>query len=191
LLVLDSQKLGAVAVLTVCLLLYGAFLYHSRLPVRETPLPWGEQGPGLIALELADENRGGAIYFLPEETTIEQIRESIGIPKMPEISDLRNIKEMGISSGSTLMISPSRELKIGDMIAARKMALGLPLDLNQVSEEDLSLVPGIGEKTAFQIVRVRNEKGAFRDLSDLMTVPGIKEKKFNAIKVYFIVKPTS
>jgi competence protein ComEA len=66
--------------------------------------------------------------------------------------------------------------------------LGLRIDLNRASEKDLSLVPGIGDRMAAQIMRLRLEKGEFRDLSDLVMVPGIKEKKLNSLKDYLMVR---
>jgi competence protein ComEA len=79
-------------------------------------------------------------------------------------------------------------MKIEEISAARRLALGLPVDLNRASEGDLSLVPGIGERMAVQIVQLRIERGEFRNLSDLMAVPGIKEKKLNGLKGYLIVR---
>ena len=49
-------------------------------------------------------------------------------------------------------------------------------------------MPGIGDRMAAQIVQLRLEKGAFRDLSDLAAVPGIKEKKLNSLKDYLMVR---
>jgi DNA uptake protein ComE-like DNA-binding protein len=39
---------------------------------------------------------------------------------------------------------------------------------------------------AYQIIQLRKQKGAFRDLSDLTAVSGIKEKKLNGLKGYLI-----
>jgi competence protein ComEA len=75
------------------------------------------------------------------------------------------------------------------MAAARKLALGLPVDVNRISEEELSLVPGIGEIMAYKIIQLRRERGGFRDLTDLTALPGIKEKKLNSLKGYLIVRP--
>jgi hypothetical protein len=185
-LVSQVQRLGAVVVLMASITLYGIFLYHSRQPMTlEAPLPWGDQGKDLIAVEVICTHGRGGIYFLPEKTTTQQILE---MARMPKIESRIQIINAGISSGSSLMTAPSGEWIIGDMPAARKMALGLPLDLNRASEEDLSLVPGIGEKIAFQIIQLRTKQGEFRYLSDLMAVPGIKEKKIQDIEAYLNIK---
>jgi hypothetical protein len=125
------------------------------------------------------------IYFLPKGTAIEKIREVGGIP---EGNDRMGIAEGGISDGALMVISRGTEVQIGEISAARRLALGLPIDLNRALEGDLSLVPGIGDKMAARIVRLRKDKGKFRNLSDLMAVSGIKGKKLNGLKRYLIVR---
>jgi len=65
----------------------------------------------------------------------------------------------------------------------------MPIDLNHASAEELSQVPGIGEKLAIQIVQLRQLRRQFESVSDLMAVQGIKEKKLNNLKKYLTVKP--
>jgi len=127
-----------------------------------------------MAVEIAGGSGSEGIYFLPEGTTIEKIRKIVLIP---ETRDDGRIDGVGISAGCVLVWSGHGEVNIGEMSAAKRLALGLPVDVNHASEEDLSLIPGIGEKMAYQIVQLRNQKGVFHDLSDLAAVPGIKEKK--------------
>lgn len=53
---------------------------------------------------------------------------------------------------------------------------------NLASAETLSLLPGIGKKTAEEIIRYRNEHGDFQSCEDFLNVPGIGEKTVNKIK---------
>jgi competence protein ComEA len=183
-LVSEGQKLGTLTVLMVSLTFYAVSLFNAKQPVRESPLPWGSQGPGSMVVEVRG-GRGEGVYFLPEGTKLDKIREVAGIQ---EVNDRMGIADRWISDGSLLVISPAGEMKIEEISAARRLALGLPVDLNRASEGDLSLVPGIGERMAAQIVQLRIERGEFRNLSDLMAVPGIKEKKLNGLKDYLIVR---
>ncbi|MCX5818948.1 MAG: helix-hairpin-helix domain-containing protein [Deltaproteobacteria bacterium] len=184
-LVSEAQRLGAIAVLMISLTVYGVSLFHARQPIRETPLPWGNQGQGLMAVEVAGDQGRDGIYFLTEGMTVEKVLYIAGIPRM---NHQGKTDFVGISTGSAVMASPQGEVNIGEMAAARKLALGLPVDLNRISEEELSLVPGIGEKMAYQIIQLRRERGGFRDLADLTALPGIKEKKLNGLKGYLIVR---
>jgi competence ComEA-like helix-hairpin-helix protein len=184
--VLEGQRLGSLALLTVSLAFYGVSLFNARQPVREAAIPWGSQGPGLMAVEVMGGPGREGIYFLPVGVTIGKMRE---IAVIPETEGQVRIEGARISAGS-LVTSGQGEVKIGEMAAAKRLALGLPVDVNHASEEDLSLIPGIGGKIAYQIVQLRKQKGAFRDLSDLMTVPGIKEKKLNDLRLYLIAGQT-
>ena len=53
------------------------------------------------------------------------------------------------------------------------MTLGLPLDLNRATAEDLDAIPGIGPALAQRIVDYRQAHGPFKKIEDLMEVSGI------------------
>lgn len=181
-----AQRLGSAAILLISLACYGISLLQARQPDREIPLPWGNQGPGLMAVEFSGDRGRDGIYFLPEGTTPEKALFFIGIP---DANPRGKTASAELSTGSVLMVSDRGELSISDMGAAKKLALGVPVDLNCISEEELSLIPGIGEKTASMIVQLRREMGGFRDLGDLTALPGIKERKLNSLKRYLAVRP--
>jgi competence protein ComEA len=182
----EAQRKGAAAVMVISLAVYGASFFHVRQPVRETPLPWGDQGPSLMAVEVVGDRKKDGIYFLPEGMSLAKVLSHIGIPETNQ--SVKTGSDV-ISTGSALRVTPQGETSIGEMAAARKLALGLPVDLNRISEEELSLIPGIGEKTAYQIIQLRNEMGGFKDLADLKALSGIKEKKLNSLKGYLEVRP--
>jgi competence protein ComEA len=182
----ETQRTGSLAILMISLAVYGVSLLNARQPARGAPIPWGSQGPGLMAVEFSGDRERDGVYFLPEGSNVEKVIHLIGIPDANLRSKTGPIE---VSSGSILTVSPRGELSIGKMTAAKQLALGLPVDLNYISEEELSLVPGIGEKTAYKIIELRRELGGFKDLADLTAVPGIKEKKLNALKRYLTVRP--
>jgi len=59
------------------------------------------------------------------------------------------------------------------MSASMRLLLGLPLDINRVTRQDLTLINGIGPKLASAIVATRRERGRFKRLDDLQDVLGI------------------
>jgi DNA uptake protein ComE-like DNA-binding protein len=75
-------------------------------------------------------------------------------------------------------------LRVGDMRAAARLALGIPIDINIASAEEISLVPGIGQKLGAEIFQFRLSRGKIESLSELTAVPGIKEKKLNSLRKY-------
>ncbi len=61
------------------------------------------------------------------------------------------------------------------------------INLNTAGVEELTLVPGIGKVTAGNIIKVRNQKGKFRRLEELLEVKRIGQKTFNKISRYFYI----
>lgn len=61
-------------------------------------------------------------------------------------------------------------------------ASGGKVNLNSAGESELEALPGVGPATAKRIVQDRETNGPFRAVEDLMRVPGIGPKKFEALK---------
>lgn len=59
---------------------------------------------------------------------------------------------------------------------------GGKVDLNTASAQELDVLPGVGPSTAAKIVADREANGPYRSAEDLMRVPGIGAKKFDALK---------
>lgn len=64
-----------------------------------------------------------------------------------------------------------------------------PLDVNAATEEELDLLPGIGEVLAGRIVQYREEHGPFQSPEDLLNVDGIGESTLANIRDRIIITP--
>ena len=62
------------------------------------------------------------------------------------------------------------------------------VDLNRAGADELMKLPGIGEKRADEIIRLREEKGGFSSKEDLLEISGISERLLESIYDQIIVK---
>lgn len=72
----------------------------------------------------------------------------------------------------------------GDSSGPNQPRQSYRIDLNKATLQDLTLMPGIGAKTANRILDNRNLHGPFRSLSDLARVRGIGPKTIQEISPY-------
>ena len=61
------------------------------------------------------------------------------------------------------------------------------VNINETTEEILQLLPGIGPKTAKEIIRYGKEHHGFKTPEELMKVPGISPKLYNSIKESILI----
>jgi len=84
-----------------------------------------------------------------------------------------------------------RVLELSDTIAYVKKDLTSlaekSINLNTAGINEFIKLPGIGEKTAEKIIQLRNKRGKFKRLEELMDVGGIGEVKFNKIKKFLYI----
>ncbi len=67
----------------------------------------------------------------------------------------------------------------------------LIVDLNDATEAELNLLPGVGEKLASDILKYRDDVGGFRSIEELMNIRGIKEGRLLSLKKYIRVSENS
>lgn len=88
------------------------------------------------------------------------------------------------------LVDPAHSLRVSEMPAppdAPGILEGEVLDLNTAAEEDLTRLPGIGEKRAADIAAWREEHGGFADKEELMQISGIGAGTYERIAPYVAV----
>jgi competence protein ComEA len=73
-------------------------------------------------------------------------------------------------------------LRHGAIAGERRLALGLPIDLNVASAADLDALPGIGPGLAARILADRASRGKFGRVEDLRRVRGIGPKRLARLR---------
>ncbi len=76
-----------------------------------------------------------------------------------------------------------------DIERAEPIAIDFKIDVNRADWPELTLMPNIGEQLAKRIITDRQERGPFRDLSELRRVRGIGPKTLESMKPFLLPLP--
>lgn len=99
------------------------------------------------------------------------------------------VEKLAIQNGTDLKLARKRsgvlEVKAGSMSAAHCIVLGIPMDINLMTQEDLDLIPGVGPALARRVVEYRQLNGGKMGIQDLIFIDGIGENKYMRLKKYF------
>jgi DNA uptake protein ComE-like DNA-binding protein len=153
------------------------------------PEPFSKKDIGTLTIALYMDGQERGVYFMPPGATIADLMRAAGATRSPEFDSEVDYHRLLTGDKVYLNSVASSPPVIGRMSAAQSLALDLPVDINQASFDDLVLVPGIGESTAARIIALREAKGGLRSREELKELSGIKEKKFDTIKKYFLALP--
>ena len=182
-----EQVFGSFALLAVTAIVIFIAL-PSGIPHEPSnpDIPFTIEKPGTIAVEIAGESGRNGIYFIPKGSTVASFFDMAGITAAGVNRETRRAPTLRSATTVTLMSSPPG-MSVDPMSADKRLALGIPIDLNRSSFADLVLVPGIGEKTAEKIVEERRFNGAFVRIEELARVKGIKEKRLEKLRRYLCI----
>ena len=183
-----SQALVALLVSLLLMSVYGWSRYtqhsESRKPAQ---LP-----TKYVFIQVTGKVKNPGTYTFSKAVTIAQVVARAG----GLLSSLRAVDQSAWSQGQ---IENGRRIQIivdssgfasqrmAWMAVDLRLALGLPLDVNQASVAELSQVPGINHKLAHGIVALRFRKGRFSKLENLCEVKGIGPATVNRLRPYLKV----
>lgn len=133
-------------------------------------------GPGRAAAIVEERERGGAFRSVEDLARVAGIGPATAGRLAPYV-DLpsegrgaaKGARIGGRNSGGTASPDPRRPATS-------------TVDVNRASPEELVALPGIGPAIAVRIVRVRDERGRFLRLEDLLEVPGIGPSRLERIR---------
>ena len=76
-------------------------------------------------------------------------------------------------------------ISVGQIPPVERMILGIPLEINSMSEADFDRLPGIGPVMARRIIEYRQKNGGKMRVEDLLAVEGVGEIKYKKLCKYF------
>mgnify|MGYP002641869940 CR=1 FL=1 len=144
------------------LFILGAAALH-QLPAVPPPLPLPCTHPVLVR----QAGRLAAQCQATPQVPLGQVLKLAGYPNCAPAAqsmiEAGSVVEPGEDCSATITLAP----------APTRLALGLRLDLNRATEQDLSALPRIGPALARRIVADRSRRGPFASVEALNRVKGI------------------
>ena len=130
------------------------------------------------------------IYFFSNPPTLVEILTTAGITRDSTQIITSQTNTIPPNGSSLLLQKKSQGIIIKNLALGGKVKilLGIPINLNTATVEDLSSLPGIGPGIAGKIINFRNTHGEFTKLDDLKMVKGIGPKRFTRAKKYLKVE---
>ncbi|OGP86698.1 MAG: hypothetical protein A2156_04325 [Deltaproteobacteria bacterium RBG_16_48_10] len=155
-----------------------------------TSLPLSDEIVREFVVEVSGEVRYPGIHLFKNSPTLEEVIEKAEGLNETALFDTSSSEflERGTLVAVVKKNPDEIKVKLGGMEAKKLLVFSIPLDLNQATEEDLSLVPGIGESLAKEIITYRERRKAFGSIDELKEVKGIGGKKYRSLKPFLTVK---
>lgn len=141
-----------------------------------------------IGVYISGEVKNTGVYYLKKDSRITDLINICG--GLTEEADVSKINPAQKLNDSDKIIIPKKEnnLNTESIEDANESDINVQekININTATKDELTSLNGIGEATANKIINYRN-KNKFKEIEDIMNVPGIGEAKFNNIKDYICV----
>lgn len=135
----------------------------------------------LTAESLDTPNPRGEIYIEIVEGNYSTVLKIDAIQELNEIAEKYNIDNR-LKNGYKVMLEGWKGTVSGRISGIKSMSLGVPIGINSAGIEDLTALPGIGDKLARRIAEYRVANGGIQNVSELLNVEGMGRKKLAAVK---------
>ncbi len=179
-----EQKRGLVILLTLTVGLGGFYFLNSRpqaepVVIQEIPTAATESVTTSLIINVAGKVKNPGVYQLPPGSRVVDALEAAGQQlKGVDISDI-NLARV-LVDGEQILIGSNRT--VSGKVAAKKITIDNPLDINRATIAQLDTLPGIGPVTAQRIIDYRTKAGRINAVDELKKISGLGGVKFEEIK---------
>ena len=183
-------QLNRIIIIVLAAVITIPIILKSR-PDRKKPVPAAffitSEPKGYYQIK-GDVRWPGTYPITANMVTVDAIQ--LAVPMEPPKQYLGPDKvQAALENGARIVMSSVSKgvykVSVEEIPASQKMVLGIPLDINTITAEDLDRVPGIGPVLAQRIIQYRQTNGGILSLEELVLVEGIGEKKYNQLVKYF------
>lgn len=181
-----KKKVVFIVVLAV-LIVGGSFYgYWQKNTVTESAASTSVRTSQLVSPEVVvyvsgAVNRPGVVKVSENARVVDVINAAGGLLPGADTSKINLAQPVkdGMHIDVPAKPAASGQAEVASVAASAKNA---KININTASQQELDKLSGIGPALAERIVKYREEKGAFKEITELKNVPGIGESKFNRLK---------
>jgi len=181
---------GVGLVLLVCLTVLAGWgiAFCGRQLEEVPPLPAAAVSTIPVAIQCLPEAKASKIYRFPSDSRVmDAINLTLGatLPVAPTAPCYRRRLEAGMSLVLLVQHSEIKKISMGWMPAGQRVALGVPLHPDRMTEADWQVLRGVGPALAQRIEMNRQKYGDFGTLTQLQRVKGIGAKRIRRWRKFF------
>jgi competence protein ComEA len=144
----------------------------SVLPPQPTPLPTLTATPGPVRCYIVGPVKKPGVYTLPPGALVEHAIQAAGGPTAD--ADLEQLNLAAVVQDQDQITVPRRPVvPIPSEQGTPERPGNELVNINTADSETLQTLPGIGPILAERIIALRNERGPYEKIEDLINVKGI------------------
>jgi competence protein ComEA len=186
---LERYRAAIVGALSLLLVTAGLLIYLRRptpQPVEivepsPTPIP----SPVLVAIYVTGAVQAPGVYYLPEESRVQDALEAAGGPTTAADLDRVNLARRVRDEDQVYFPEVGEESLPSTSTGGSTAGL---ININSETAGELEKLPGIGPALAQSIVDHREDHGPFADIDEIMDVRGIGQGVFEDIRELIAVR---
>ena len=143
---------------------------------------------GKIGVYISGEVKKEGVYYLDKDARVTNLIDIAG--GLTENADISKINPAQKLNDSDKIIIPEKNDEVEDIQETEdnisdeeetETNTSEKININTATKDELKTLNGIGDATANKIINYR-KSNPFKEIEDIMNVPGIGEAKFNNIK---------
>lgn len=143
---------------------------------------------GKIGVYISGEIKKEGVYYLDKDARVANLIDIAGgltekadISKINPAQKLNDSDKIIIPEKKDMGESSTMDEGFNDESSQNESSISDKININTATKDELTTLNGIGEATANKIINYR-KNNPFKEIEDIMNVPGIGEAKFNNIK---------
>lgn len=190
---LDKQKrmiliiIAAIITIVIIKIIDNNYQTKEEIKIEKTEskqqLIQEEHEEEIIVYITGEVNTQGVIKLKSGSRIADAIEKAGGLT---ENANIKNINlAYALEDGEKIYIP---NLNDPEIITEETKNIDTTININKANSDELQNLNGIGEGLSKSIIEYREENGKFKQIEDLLKVPGIGENKFKQIEPYIKVK---